>query len=349
MATYADLEATNPNIRQQYRDWMRLRIDTGQDHTDYQAFRQHVIFRGSPDPGETAIEDFATPDGPVGRTQARTTVRQEDAEAELGARPISDAEAAQVGPLGATPGHSRFGADAPDDAPLAAETAAPATAESARRHDRGDLLDLMNEPDSLPPARPAPVTSAASLTPAAPTAPAAPAAPAPRPELSGAPAGTSNGTSNGAVSSTGDRTGRPLPGATADIAAAPVTQAPVTSAVAPAPTLTMPALLPATERSEQGSSSDWEARQGEADRGGQAAAWRSYAAYAAVALSLALIGAAAWGLSRRRGTWRIWSRSRRSSSPAAALAARASGAAEGASRAARDASRRLRAAIPSGA
>jgi hypothetical protein len=54
----ADLEADNPNIQQQYDEWRQQREQRGEDATDYQAFRQHLIAIGAPDPGEDAPEDF---------------------------------------------------------------------------------------------------------------------------------------------------------------------------------------------------------------------------------------------------------------------------------------------------
>ena len=62
MASFADLSAANPNIRQQYDDWRQLRSQNGEDPTDYQAFRQHVINLGAPDPGEQEIDDFVGDD-----------------------------------------------------------------------------------------------------------------------------------------------------------------------------------------------------------------------------------------------------------------------------------------------
>jgi hypothetical protein len=58
MATMADLEAENPNIRQQCEDWRREREQAGEDPNDYQAFRQHLMDLGAPDPGEEEVEDF---------------------------------------------------------------------------------------------------------------------------------------------------------------------------------------------------------------------------------------------------------------------------------------------------
>ena len=62
MATFNDLMADNPNLRQQYDEWRELRSQNGEDPTDYQAFRQHVIAIGAPDPGEQEIADFVGDD-----------------------------------------------------------------------------------------------------------------------------------------------------------------------------------------------------------------------------------------------------------------------------------------------
>jgi hypothetical protein len=62
MATFQDLSADNPNLRQQYDEWRQLRVQNGEDPTDYQAFRQHVINLGAPDPGEQEIDDFVGED-----------------------------------------------------------------------------------------------------------------------------------------------------------------------------------------------------------------------------------------------------------------------------------------------
>jgi hypothetical protein len=55
MATFQDLAAENPNIRQQYDEWREQRAQNGEDPTDYQVFRQHVIALGAPDPGDQEI------------------------------------------------------------------------------------------------------------------------------------------------------------------------------------------------------------------------------------------------------------------------------------------------------
>ena len=62
MSTFQDLAGDSPNIRQQYDEWRDLRIQTGEDPTDYQAFRQHVQNMGAPDPGGREIDDFVGDD-----------------------------------------------------------------------------------------------------------------------------------------------------------------------------------------------------------------------------------------------------------------------------------------------
>ena len=62
MPTFQDLSTDNPNLRQQYDEWRALRSQNGEDPTDYQAFRQHVIGMGAPDPGEQEIDDFVGDD-----------------------------------------------------------------------------------------------------------------------------------------------------------------------------------------------------------------------------------------------------------------------------------------------
>jgi len=62
MATFQDLSAENPNIRDQYDDWRGQRSQNGEDPTDYQAFRQHLVDIGAPDPGQEEIDDFVGDD-----------------------------------------------------------------------------------------------------------------------------------------------------------------------------------------------------------------------------------------------------------------------------------------------
>jgi hypothetical protein len=62
VATFQELAAENPNIRQQYDEWRDQRSQQGEDPSDYQAFRRHVTALGAPDPGEQEIDDFVGDD-----------------------------------------------------------------------------------------------------------------------------------------------------------------------------------------------------------------------------------------------------------------------------------------------
>lgn len=62
MATFADLAQDNPNIREQYDEWRTQRSENGEDPVDYQAFREHLMAIGAPDPGEEEPEDFVGED-----------------------------------------------------------------------------------------------------------------------------------------------------------------------------------------------------------------------------------------------------------------------------------------------
>jgi hypothetical protein len=69
MATLAELESGNPNIRQQLLDWRQARQQKEEDGFDYQAFRQHVLAIGAPDPGEEEFDEFWSADrSPLGRS-----------------------------------------------------------------------------------------------------------------------------------------------------------------------------------------------------------------------------------------------------------------------------------------
>jgi hypothetical protein len=62
MATFDDAAAENPNIRQQYDEWREQRSQRSEDPTDYEAFRQHVMAIGAPDPGAEEFADFVGED-----------------------------------------------------------------------------------------------------------------------------------------------------------------------------------------------------------------------------------------------------------------------------------------------
>jgi len=58
VASFAELAEQNPNIRQQYDEWREQRAGNAEDPTDYQAFRQHLLAIGAPDPGDEEPSDF---------------------------------------------------------------------------------------------------------------------------------------------------------------------------------------------------------------------------------------------------------------------------------------------------
>ena len=58
MASLADLAASNENIQTQLDEWRNERNAAGEDASDWEAFRQHVIAVGGEDPGEEKAEDF---------------------------------------------------------------------------------------------------------------------------------------------------------------------------------------------------------------------------------------------------------------------------------------------------
>lgn len=58
MASLADLEDDNPNIRQQAEEWRAQREANGEDPDDWEAFRTHVQALGAPDPGDEEPDDF---------------------------------------------------------------------------------------------------------------------------------------------------------------------------------------------------------------------------------------------------------------------------------------------------
>lgn len=55
----SDVEKANPNVRQQNDEWRKQRVERGQDPNDAEAFRQHQVAIGAPDPGAGPIRDTA--------------------------------------------------------------------------------------------------------------------------------------------------------------------------------------------------------------------------------------------------------------------------------------------------
>ena len=62
MATFQDMEHSNPSIRAQYDEWREMRSNMGEDPTDWDAFRQHLTGIAAPDPGEVPPDDFVGED-----------------------------------------------------------------------------------------------------------------------------------------------------------------------------------------------------------------------------------------------------------------------------------------------
>ena len=62
MATFAELTASNPNIRAQYDEWRQLRAERNEDPLDWGAFRGHLMAIGAPDPGARPPDDFVGED-----------------------------------------------------------------------------------------------------------------------------------------------------------------------------------------------------------------------------------------------------------------------------------------------
>lgn len=57
-ATLSELEQQNPNLRGQIEEWQNERTRNGQNPTDWEAFRQHAMAIGAPDPGQEAPREF---------------------------------------------------------------------------------------------------------------------------------------------------------------------------------------------------------------------------------------------------------------------------------------------------
>ena len=82
-ATLSELQQQNPNIRSQIEVWQRERANNGQSPSDWEAFRQHAMAIGAPDPGQEAPQEFA---------QSASTAQSESASAK------SNAAAQQIQP-----------------------------------------------------------------------------------------------------------------------------------------------------------------------------------------------------------------------------------------------------------
>ncbi|MCS6800457.1 MAG: hypothetical protein RMM58_07530 [Chloroflexota bacterium] len=57
-ATMDRLAEMNPNIGEHLRDWQIARTQNNEDAYDWNAFREHELRLGAPDPGEEEPEEF---------------------------------------------------------------------------------------------------------------------------------------------------------------------------------------------------------------------------------------------------------------------------------------------------
>jgi hypothetical protein len=62
VATFNDMLQTNPDIRNQYDWWRGARSEKGEDPVDWDAFRQHIVAIGQPDPGNRPPDDWVGDD-----------------------------------------------------------------------------------------------------------------------------------------------------------------------------------------------------------------------------------------------------------------------------------------------
>jgi hypothetical protein len=62
VATFSEMTADKPYIREQYDEWRDARVQNGEDPTDWDAFREHVMVLGAPDPGNRPPDDFVGED-----------------------------------------------------------------------------------------------------------------------------------------------------------------------------------------------------------------------------------------------------------------------------------------------
>src|SRR5688500_15764759 len=79
-ATLSELEQQNPNIGSQIEVWQRERVNNGQSPADWEAFRQHAMAIGAPDPGEEAPSDFAQSAKEASSAAARSKAAEQQAQ-----------------------------------------------------------------------------------------------------------------------------------------------------------------------------------------------------------------------------------------------------------------------------
>src|SRR5688572_5689221 len=79
-ATLSDLEQQNPNVRSQIQVWQRERTNNGQSPSDWEAFRQHAMAIGAPDPGQEAPQEFKQSAAEAESSAARSAAQQQTAQ-----------------------------------------------------------------------------------------------------------------------------------------------------------------------------------------------------------------------------------------------------------------------------
>jgi hypothetical protein len=57
-ASLSQIAQQNPNIESQIQEWQSQRTSQGQNPTDWEAFRQHLMMLGAADPGPEAPPEF---------------------------------------------------------------------------------------------------------------------------------------------------------------------------------------------------------------------------------------------------------------------------------------------------
>jgi hypothetical protein len=62
MANFEDMMQTDPQIRSEYDIWREARANNGEDAADWDAFREHLIRIGHPDPGNRPPDDWVGED-----------------------------------------------------------------------------------------------------------------------------------------------------------------------------------------------------------------------------------------------------------------------------------------------
>ena len=60
MASFDELAVDNPNIGEQYQTWRDLRTTSGEDPSDYHAFREHLLSLVCPIPDDEMIVEIGT-------------------------------------------------------------------------------------------------------------------------------------------------------------------------------------------------------------------------------------------------------------------------------------------------